>query len=110
MRADAVGAETLEVLAPELDFVEVLNARVVRRSDNDRARAAAARLGLPGTAGSDAHAALEVGRAYVEMSAFDGPQSFLASLGEGRVCGRVSSPLVHWLSIYARLGKGMGAR
>jgi predicted metal-dependent phosphoesterase TrpH len=110
MRPDAVGAETLETLAPQLDFVEVLNARVVRRSDNDRARSAAAHLGLPGTAGSDAHAAFEVGRAYVEMPPFDDPASFLVSLSLGRICGRVSSPLVHWLSIYARLGKRLGAR
>lgn len=108
-RADAVGARVFEALAPQLDFVEVLNARAVRRQDNLAAFQAARQFGLPGSAGSDAHAAVEVGRAYMEMPAFDGPSSFLVALSKGKVCGRESSPLVHLLSIYARLAK-LGAR
>jgi predicted metal-dependent phosphoesterase TrpH len=109
-RTDAIGAQVLEALAPQLDFVEVLNARAVRRDDNLAALQAARRLGLPGSAGSDAHSALEVGRAYVEMPAFDGPASFLTALAAGQVGGRESSPLIHLLSIYARLVKSLGAR
>lgn len=109
-RGDAIGAEVLEALAPQLDFVEVLNARAVRREDNAAAARAAQRLGLACSAGSDAHAAFEVGRAYVEMQAFDGPASFLEELGKGQVHGRESSPLIHLLSTYARLGKLLGAR
>jgi len=109
-RTDAVGGEMLEALAPQLDFVEVLNARAVRRGDNLAALQAARRLGLPGSAGSDAHAAVEVGRAYVDMPAFDGPASFVQALAQGQVGGRESSPLIHLLSIYARLVKLLGAR
>ncbi|HSJ58617.1 MAG TPA: PHP domain-containing protein [Anaerolineae bacterium] len=109
-RTDAIGAQVLEALAPQLDFVEVLNARAVRRDDNLAALQAARRLGLPGSAGSDAHSALEVGRAYVEMPAFDGPASFLTALAAGQVGGRESSPLIHILSIYARLVKSLGVR
>ncbi|MBN1660216.1 MAG: PHP domain-containing protein [Anaerolineae bacterium] len=109
-RVDAVGPEVLEALAPQIDFVEVLNARAVRRDDNVAALQAARSLNLPGSAGSDAHAALEVGRAYVEMPAFDGPASFLKALAEGQVHGRESSPLIHLVSIYARLIKSLGAR
>ena len=109
-RTDAIGAQVLEALAPQLDFVEVFNARAVRRHDNLAALQAARRLGLPGSAGSDAHSAFEIGRAYVEMPAFDDPASFLIALAAGQAHGRESSPLIHLLSVYARLAKSFGAR
>ncbi|NIV34743.1 MAG: hypothetical protein GWN58_36375, partial [Anaerolineae bacterium] len=65
---------------------------------------------LPGSAGSDAHAPPEVGRAYVDMPAFDGPQEFLESLALGQIRGRLSSPLVHFYSTYAKWRKRWEAR
>jgi len=109
-RGPALDRETLDLLQAQLDFVEVLNARVVRDADNDQARAFAARTGLLSSAGSDAHAAFEVGRAYVEMEPFDGPETFLSSLAQARVRGKRSSPLVHFYSTYARWRKQLRAR
>jgi predicted metal-dependent phosphoesterase TrpH len=105
LRGPGLGQENLDLLHDKLDFVEVFNARVIRAAHNDLARAFAARLGLPGSAGSDAHAPIEVGRAYVEMEPFDGPESFLESLAQGQVRGKRSSSLVHAYSTYARWRK-----
>lgn len=110
VRGEAVGGETLEKIHAQLDFLEAFNARVTYASDNDLARDLAGRWGLPATAGSDAHAPSEVGRAYVEMTPFEDPDAFLGSLGKGQIRGRLSSPLVHFYSTYAKWRKRAGAR
>ena len=69
------------------DVVEVFNAKIADQELNARAAALARRWGLPGGAGSDAHDPAGVGAAYLEMPDFDGPASFLASLGSARVVG-----------------------
>ena len=69
------------------DVVEVFNAKIADQALNGRAAALAARWGLPGGAGSDAHDPPGVGAAYLEMPDFDGPASFLASLAVARVVG-----------------------
>jgi predicted metal-dependent phosphoesterase TrpH len=107
-RGTGLGAEMLETLHLKLDFIEVFNARIHVARNNLRAREMASRWGLPGSAGSDAHAPFEVGRAYVEMPAFDGPGSFLESLAQGKIVGRASSPLVHFASRYAVWRKLLG--
>jgi hypothetical protein len=90
--------------------VEVFNARMMHRAGNRQARELSTRWGPPGSAGSDAHAAFEVGRAYVEMPCFDGRDGFLDCLAQGQIGGRLSSPLVHFASTYARWRKRLGVR
>jgi predicted metal-dependent phosphoesterase TrpH len=109
VRGEGVGREILEEIHEALDFVEVFNARMTFPADNDRAQELAARWGLPGSAGSDAHAPFEVGRAYVELAPFNGPPSFLESLARGQICGRLSSPLVHLVSRYAKARRRLGS-
>lgn len=109
LRTEAVGRETLEEIHQELDFVEVFNARMTFAADNRQAGELAARWGLPGSAGSDGHAPFEVGSAYVDMPAFEGPASFLESLAQGQIVGRLSNPLVHFVSTYAKVRKRFGA-
>jgi len=72
-----------------LDVVEVFNAKTREAGDNERAAAAARRLGLPAGAGSDAHDPDGLGAAYLEMPDFDGPAGFLASLRSARVVGEL---------------------
>ncbi len=98
LRREAIGAENLKRIAPLLDCLEVFNARVLFPSDNAHAQTFAQARGLPGTAGSDAHTAGEIGRAGVEVPPFQGAEEFLRALGEGKVFGRLSSPLVHLIS------------
>jgi len=64
-----------------------LNARTTFPADNRLARELASRWGLPGSAGSDAHAPFEIGRAYVEMEPFQDPQEFLENLTQGQIGG-----------------------
>jgi PHP domain-containing protein len=46
---------------------------------------ACASIGAVPGAGSDAHSLRELGRVYVEMDDFEGPEDFLAGLEEGRI-------------------------
>jgi len=110
LRGEAVGLKTLLTIRERLDFVEVFNARMMHRGGNRQARELSTRWGLPGSAGSDAHAGFEVGRAYVEMPCFDGQDEFLDCLAQSQIGGRVSSPLVHFASTYARWCKRLGVR
>jgi len=73
--------------AGAVDIIEVFNAKTAEQAPNERALALAAAYALPGGAGSDAHDAPGVGAAYLEMSDFDGPASFLAALADARVTG-----------------------
>ena len=107
-RDEAMGREMLETVRGQLDFVEVLNARVIAPGDNRVARELAVRWGLALSAGSDAHAAFEVGRAYVEIPRFEGRYDFLDCLAEAQIGGGVSSPLVHFVSTYAKWRKRLG--
>lgn len=102
--------EALERILPQVDAIEVLNARVAFRRDNERAARFAAEHRLPASAGSDAHSVWEVGRAYVEMPEFEGPHEFLEALREGEVGGRTSSALVHLFSRWAAIRRRLGWR
>jgi predicted metal-dependent phosphoesterase TrpH len=104
-RSEAMGEENLRRIVHLVDCIEVFNARTTFATHNRRAAEFARAHGLPGTAGSDAHTAFEIGRAYVEMPAFDDPASFLAALTQGHVVGRQSLPLVHLFSRWATLRK-----
>lgn len=110
LRSEALGRRTLEAIHEQLDFLEVFNARISFGRDNRLARELAVRWGLPGSAGSDAHAPSEVGRAYIEIPPFDDPASFLDSLAQGQIGGRLSSPFVHFFSTYAKWRKRLGVR
>lgn len=93
----------LERFAPVVDVVEGLNARCLFDGDNLRARRWAEGRRLPLGAGSDAHTPGELGRAYLEMPQFEGPQEFLRALERSRIRGTTSGPLVHVATTLAKL-------
>jgi hypothetical protein len=109
LRSEAMGLEMLEAIHEQLDFVEVFNARMTFSRHNRQARELATGWGLPGSAGSDAHAPVEVGRAFVQMPRFSGRDDFLDCLAQGQIGGKLSSPLVHFISMYAKWRKRQGA-
>ncbi|MBN1483178.1 MAG: PHP domain-containing protein [Chloroflexia bacterium] len=86
-----------------LDFIEGRNGRATRNRYNQRAEELGRRLGLPLTAGSDAHSAGEVGRCYTWMPPFDGPRSFLEALRQAELHGQRSRLWSKFSSIWARL-------
>ena len=109
-RSEAMGEENLHRIVHLVDCIEVFNARTTFAVHNRRAAQFARANGLAGTAGSDAHTAFEIGRAYVEMPVFDDPASFLEALAQGRVVGHLSLPLVHLFSRWAEFRKRRKAR
>lgn len=104
-RRGAIGREVLDRIRPEVDLIEILNARNLRHEDDASARAYAAEHGLTVTAGSDAHSRGEFGTACLEMEPFDGPADFLAKARRATIVGDHSSHLVHLASSYAKLHK-----
>ncbi|MGC9359136.1 MAG: PHP-associated domain-containing protein [Anaerolineae bacterium] len=107
VRGSAMGADALARIAPDLDIVECLNARVTWRADNAQARALARDLGIPCAAGSDAHQGPEIGHAYTQMPFFEDTPSLLRSIARATLHGHESSPLIHAGSTYARVLKQM---
>jgi predicted metal-dependent phosphoesterase TrpH len=95
--------KTLVTLAAHLDAIEGFNARAVYAEDNHRAAAFAAAHHLPLTAGSDAHTALEVGAAYLEMPAFATAAEFRAGLSAATVRGRLTPIWIHLFSTINKL-------
>jgi hypothetical protein len=93
-------------ILPQVDIIEVFNSRNLSPNSSTKARTLAQKYGLAASAGSDAHTLAEIGKAYVEMPEFRGPDDFLESLSQGTIFGRNSSPLVHLASTWAKLRKG----
>lgn len=89
------GRSSLGPVATELcasgqaDIIEVFNAKIEDPAGiiNGRAAELAARYGLPGGAGSDAHDPEGIGAAYLEMPDFDGPREFLTKLAVAQITG-----------------------
>ncbi len=81
--------DVLDRIWPQVDALEILNARELSAADNRKAQRFAEERRLAGAAGSDAHRSEDVGRAYVEMEDFDSAQDFLESLHRGTVRGRL---------------------
>jgi predicted metal-dependent phosphoesterase TrpH len=88
----------LEAIRPRLDAIEAFNARTIQPKYNKKASAFAAAHGLPVTAGSDAHTAMEIGAAYLEMPAFTTAEEFRANLPQATIHGKLSPPWIHFFS------------
>ena len=91
----------LLAILPYVDAIETFNARCMSADYNRQAQAFATEHGLLGTAGSDAHAPFELGRAAMLLPAFTDAASLKAALRQARFEARLSSPLVHFTSRYA---------
>jgi len=89
----------------EVDIIEAFNARSPFLRPALRAQAFADKHGIAKCAGSDAHSLTEIGNGYVEMPEFEDKDSYLRALSEGRIAGHRANPLVHFLSLWARLKK-----
>jgi len=109
LRRSAMGQAALLDIVNELDFLEGFNSRVTFPSDNRKAQALAQSKGLPFTAGSDAHTAYEIGRAYVEMPNFDGQEGFLEALKEGQIFGRLTPLWIHIVTTWTKLQRRLSS-
>lgn len=102
-RQSALNGNVIEEIVEHIDVVEVFNARSPLLRSSNKARAFAEKHGLPGSAGSDAHDASEIGTVYVEMPEFKDKNEFLKSLAQGKVGGHKTSLLVHFNSSISRI-------
>ena len=91
-----------EILS-QVDIIETFNSRTPFSNSNVKAWKLAREHGKATSAGSDAHTLGEIGRAYVEMPEFDGPEDFLNSLAHGKIFGQKSSYLAHFASTWAKI-------
>ena len=101
---------TLEKLAPLIDAIEILNARVFRKDHNKQALSFALYRGLPGTAGSDAHHATEIGRVYSILPDFHDAESLREAIKSATTGGVISPGWVHIFSTRARFLKAFDNR
>ena len=102
LRSSALARGALAEIIDQVDALEVFNARCLLKRDNQQALEWAVRHGKLCTAGSDAHTLWELGRGYVELPPFEGPEGFRRSLAEGRVGGKSSGLWVHVPSTLAK--------
>ncbi len=107
VRRVGLGAKVVESLVEQIDVIEVFNSRSPFPWNSSKARDFAQKYGIPASAGSDAHTIGEIGNAYVEMPDFATKEEFLRSLEQGKIFGRMSNPLNHFASIWARLKRNL---
>ena len=93
-------------LMPDVDIVEVFNARLHPGRLNDPAEALAELWSRPRGAGSDAHTEDEVAGAFVEVAPHPNePAALLEALGKSRVRGVTTPWIVHAASTWAKVRK-----
>jgi len=86
-------AATLHRHLPEIDVLEVYNARLLFEAYNEEAMRFARKYNLLMGAGSDAHVLPGVGTGAVRMRAFETPEEFLLSLRTAEIVRRPKSLL-----------------
>lgn len=92
--------DLLEILSL-VDAIEVFNSRCMLPSFNREARRFAEKHNIPGTVGSDAHAAFEVGRSLLRLEPFEGPDEMRNIIRLGEPILKWSPPWFHFASRYA---------
>lgn len=107
-RKGAWSLEALDRIRPHVDAIEGFNARAISERPNQRAAAYAAEHGLLQTAGSDAHAGLEVGRGTLRTPPFEDADGMRAALADCQRVGDRSPAWVHLLSRWASWRKRLG--
>ena len=92
--------DLLEIL-PQVDAIEVYNSRCMLPRFNRDARRFAEKHDLPGTVGSDAHAAFELGQSLMMLEPFQGPEGMRNVIRKGIPKVKWSPPWVHFVSRFA---------
>jgi len=105
LRTGAWKEEDLLEILPDVDAIEVFNSRCMNPKFNKEAREFAEKHNVPGTVGSDAHAAFELGRSVLLLEQFEGPDELRKVIRKGIPKTRLSSPWVHFTSRYAVMYK-----
>ena len=99
-------SDLLEIV-PYVDAIEIFNSRCMDLRFNQRAKAFAEKHNLPGTVGSDAHGAFEVGRSVNLLDPFQGPDEMRKVIRQAKYQTKLSPWWVHFVSRYASIKKKM---
>ena len=99
-------SDLLEIV-PYVDAIEIFNSRCMDPRFNQRAKAFAQKHDLPGTVGSDAHGAFEVGRSVNLLDPFQGPDEMRKVIRQAEYQTKLSPWWVHFVSRYASIKKKM---
>lgn len=99
--------DEMRELFPYLDAIEIANGRNTQDA-NEKAANFAARNGLAGTAGSDAHGLMELGRMTLTLDAFNTADELRSALKSAQVNGKPSSQWVRLTSRTAVVRKRLG--
>lgn len=105
LRAGGWGEQALLEILPQVDAIEVYNSRCMLPGFNRAARQFAERHNIPGTVGSDAHAAFEVGRSVLLLDQFADPEEMRKVIRTGVPQVKWSPPWFHLTSRYASIRK-----
>jgi predicted metal-dependent phosphoesterase TrpH len=103
-RTRVLRAGARNALVDRIDLVEGYNARNIRDDEDRFSVVFASEMGIPFTAGSDAHTSLELGRVWMEVPPFDGPPGLLRGLAEAPFTFRRMNRGIHLIS---RVVKGI---
>jgi predicted metal-dependent phosphoesterase TrpH len=94
--------ENLLKILPHVDAIETFNSRCMLPRFNFRAQDFAVEHNIPGTYGSDAHAAFELGRGTLLLPPFDDAESLKLSVQNAVVPKIIlGTPFVHFTSRWA---------
>jgi predicted metal-dependent phosphoesterase TrpH len=110
IRGSALKDEMIDAIVKDIDIMEVLNARSPFPANTNKAKAFAAKHNIPGSAGSDAHTAIEIGNAYIEMPDFNTKEEFLKAVAQGKIQGKRSGIPVKFFSFCARVKARLSRR
>ena len=102
IRSGAWKVHDLLDILPLVDAIEIYNSRCFKRDANQIAERFSRLHQIAGTAGSDAHAAFELGNAYMELPEFNNSRELKKIINKGAVIGR-QAPL--WVHIFSRLAR-----
>jgi hypothetical protein len=108
-RNGAWGMERLLEIIGLVDAIEIYNSRCLLPGANPLAAEFARTHDRPGTVGSDAHTAWELGRATLLLPAFSGADGLRQVIRQGVVDARGSPSWVHLASRYASFRKRLNA-
>jgi len=108
MRGGHWREEDLLAILPEVDAIETFNSRCWLPRFNRQAQSFARSHAVAGTVGSDAHTALEVGRATILVEQFQNAEDLRQVIGRGVPQVRWSPPWFHLISRYAVFRKKAG--
>ena len=103
IRPDALKSEVMDEIANQIDVVEIFNSRNPLKRSSEQAKEFARTHDLPGIAGSDAHAAFEIGNAYIEMPEFKDKNEFITALRQGKITGKRASAIGRINSLWAKI-------